>query len=100
MPPTTWADFKHLFISVWMTTSFEVEVITAWKSLGFNNCANLDEYVKKFWKALHEFNAFRPVSLVEQVESFCYGLPRELRDYCVKNKVQNMTQMVEIAQSG
>ena len=49
---------------------------------------------------MHAYNSFRPVPLVEQIETFCCGLPKELRNYCIKNKVQSMTQMVEIAQTG
>lgn len=99
-PPLTWVDFKTLFVSIWMTSSFEVDVITAWRNLSSQGLSNLDEYVKKFWTALHSLNSFRPVSLVKQVETFCCGLPKELRDYCIKNKVQNMTQMAAIAQTG
>ena len=42
----------------------------------------------------------RQVPLVEQVETFCCGLPKELRDYCIKKRVESMTQMIEIAQTG
>ena len=99
-PPLTWMDFKKLFIHTWMSSLFEVDVVTAWKTLSSKNCITLDEYVNRFCEALHAYNAFRLVTLFEQVETFCCGLPKELRDYCIKNKVQSMTKMVEIAQTG
>ena len=89
---STWVDFKKLFM-VWMSSSFEVDVFIAWRTLNSQDCNTLDEYVNKFWEALHAYNAFGPVTLFEQVETFCCGLPKELRDYFIKNKVQSMTQM-------
>ena len=99
-PLLTWVDFKSLFVSEWMSTSFEVDVTMDWSNLNSQDSVNLGEYVKRFWKTLHACNSFCLVPLVEQIETFCCGLPKELRNYCIKNKVQNMTQMVKIAQIG
>lgn len=99
-PPLTWIDFKKLFSHTWTSSSYEVNVVTAWKTLSAKDCTTLDEYVSNFWDALHAYNAFRPVTLFEQVEQFICGLPKELRNYCIKSKVDSMTQMMEIAQTG
>ena len=77
-----------------------MDTITAWRSLNSRDCSTLEEYTKKFWDALLPIASFRSVPLVEQVETFYCELPKELRDYCIKKRVESMTQMVEIAQTG
>ncbi|MCO5574795.1 hypothetical protein L7F22_028587 [Adiantum nelumboides] len=37
------------------------------------------------------------VPLTEQVEKYCCGLPKGIRDYCTKTSVMNMTQLIENA---
>ena len=32
-----------------------------------------------------------------QIEKYCCGLPKEIRDYCTKTSVTNMTQLIENA---
>lgn len=83
-----------------MSSSYEVDVVTTWKIVRSKDCSTLVEYVSKCWDALHAYNSFLLVTLVEQVETFICGLPKELCDYCIKNKVDSMMQMVEIAQTG
>ena len=46
-PPLTWVDLKSLFVSAWMSTSFEVDVTTDWRNLNSRDCVNLGEYVKR-----------------------------------------------------
>ena len=92
--------FKQLFSHLWLTSTFEVDVITAWRGLSSRDCPTLEVYVKKFWDALLPIASYRQVPLIEQVETFCCGLPKELRDYCIKKRVESMTQMIEIAQTG
>ena len=41
--------------------------------------------------------SYKKVLLKERVEKYCCGLPYELRDYCTKSEVRNMTQLVEVA---
>ena len=77
-----------------------MDVITAWRGLSSRDCPTLEVYVKKFWDALLPIASYRQVPLIEQVETFCCGLPKELRDYCIKKRVESMTQMIEIAQTG
>ena len=98
--PTSWVGFKQLFSHIWLTPTFEVDTNTAWRSLSSRDCSTLDKYTKNFWDALLPIASFRQVPLVEQVETFCCGLPKELRDYCIKKRVDSMTHMIEIAQTG
>ena len=100
MAPATWVEFKQAFATLWMTSTFEVDVITAWHQLDSRDCHNLEEYNKKFWDAFLPVTSFRHVPFVEQVEKYTCGLPKELRDYCIKTRVSNLTQLMERAQTG
>ena len=55
------------------------------------------EYNKKFWDALLPVTSYMNVSLAEQIEKYCCDLPKEIRDYCIKTNVSNMTQLIENA---
>ena len=46
--PTTWVEFKQVFSATWLTTTFEMDVMTAWHKLDAAHCANLEEYNNKF----------------------------------------------------
>ena len=100
LAPSSWIAFKQLFSHIWLTPTFDVDTITAWRSLSSTDCLTLEEYTKKFWDALLLIASFKSIPLVEQVETFCCRLPKELPDYCIKKRVESMTQMVEIAQIG
>lgn len=52
---------------------------------------NIDEHIKLFLKTLFPINAFKMVSLWEQVETCTSELPKYLHAYCLKNKGYNMT---------
>ena len=41
--------------------------------------------------------SYRVVPLTEQIEKYCCGLPKELRNYCTKTKVTTLTQLIENA---
>ena len=71
-----------------------------WRGLSSRDYSALEEYRKKFWDALLPIISFRQVPLVEQVKTFCCGLPKEIPDYCIKKRVESMTQVIEIAQTG
>ena len=51
----------------------------------------------KFWNALLPVESYRIVSLKEQVEKYYCDLPSELHDYCIKTKLANMSQLIEVA---
>lgn len=95
--PATWVYFKQLFAAAWLTNTFEVDIMTAWHKLDAANCANLEEYNKKFWEALLPVSSYRTVPLSEQIEKYCCGLPEAIRDYCTKTRVTNMVQLIENA---
>lgn len=97
--PMTWDAFKCVFSTIWLSSPFKVDVITNWRNLKSSGCGNIEEYSKKFQKALFPSNAFMEVLLREEVEAHTCGLPKELQDYMVKNKVYNITQMIEIVQT-
>ncbi|MCO5588940.1 hypothetical protein L7F22_042902 [Adiantum nelumboides] len=61
------------------------------------SCKNLDDYNRKFWKALLPVTSYRFVPLTEQIEKYCCGLPKGLRKYCTKRKVTTLTQLIEVA---
>ena len=42
-------------------------------------------------------SSYWKVPLAEQIEAYCNGLPKEMRDYCMKSKVTNMVQLIETA---
>ena len=88
-----------MFAAHWMTSTFEVKVMTQWHKLSADGCRNLDEYITKFWNALLLVESYRTISLKEHVEKYYCGLPSELQDYCIKTKVANMSQLTEVANS-
>ncbi|MCO5562471.1 hypothetical protein L7F22_016098 [Adiantum nelumboides] len=50
--PATWIDSKQIFASAWLSDDFEADVMTEWHQLNAASCKNLDDYNRKFWKAL------------------------------------------------
>ena len=66
--------------------------MTQQHNLSADDCRNLDDYTRKFWDALLPVESYRVVTFRERVEKYCCRLPKELRDYCTKTKVPNMTQ--------
>ncbi|MCO5598074.1 hypothetical protein L7F22_052164 [Adiantum nelumboides] len=95
--PSTWVQFKQIFAPAWLTSAFEVDVMTAWNQLSSVNCKSLEEYNQMFWNAFLPVSSFKMVPLTEQVEKYCCGLPKGIRDYCTKTSVMNMTQLIENA---
>ncbi|MCO5560645.1 hypothetical protein L7F22_014262 [Adiantum nelumboides] len=69
----------------------------AWNQLSSVNCESLEEYNQMFWNAFLPISSFKMVPLTEQVEKYCCGLPKGIRDYCTKTSVMNMTQLIENA---
>ncbi|MCO5563833.1 hypothetical protein L7F22_017482 [Adiantum nelumboides] len=98
--PATWVDFKQAFAPLWLTSTFEVDVITAWHKLDCRDCNDLEENNQKFWDVLLPVTSFRYVPFVEQVEKYTCGLPKELRNYCIKTKASSLNQLIENAQTG
>ena len=98
--PSTWIGFKQVFATTWLTNEFEVDVMSAWHSLDATKCKDLEDYNRKFWKALLPVTSYRVVPLAEQIEKYCCGLPKELRNYCTKTKVTTLTQLIENANTG
>lgn len=45
-------------------------------------------------------NAFRTVPISERVETYTCNLPKASRNFIIKKKIENMTQLIEIAQNG
>ncbi|MCO5549206.1 hypothetical protein L7F22_002672 [Adiantum nelumboides] len=50
--PSTWIYFKRIFASAWLSDDFEADVMTEWHQLNAATCKNLDDFNRKFWKAL------------------------------------------------
>ncbi|MCO5585690.1 hypothetical protein L7F22_039626 [Adiantum nelumboides] len=98
--PSTWIYFKQIFASAWLSDDFEEDVMTEWHQLNAASCKNLDDYNRKFWKALLPVTSYRFVPLTEQIEKYCCGLPKGLRKYCTKTKVTTLTQLIEVANTG
>ena len=98
--PSTWIGFKQVFASTWLTNEFEVDVMSAWHSLDASKCKDLEDYNRKFWKALLPVTSYSVVPLTEQIEKYCCGLPKELINYCTKTKVTTLTQLIENANTG
>ncbi|MCO5577644.1 hypothetical protein L7F22_031475 [Adiantum nelumboides] len=96
--PSTWVQFKQTFAPAWITNTFEVDVMTAWNQLSAINCESLEEYNAKFWDALLPVSSFKMVTLAEQIEKYCYGLPKGIKKYCTKTRVMNMAQLMENAE--
>ncbi|MCO5548368.1 hypothetical protein L7F22_001825 [Adiantum nelumboides] len=98
--PSTWIYFKQIFASAWLSDDFEADVMTEWHQLSAASCKNLDDYNRKFCKALLPVTSYRFVPLTEQIEKYCCGLPKGLRKYCTKTKVTTLTQLIEVANTG
>ncbi|MCO5552655.1 hypothetical protein L7F22_006171 [Adiantum nelumboides] len=73
--------------------------MTAWNQLSAVNCESLEEYNAKFWDALLLVSSFKIVSLAEQIEKYCCGLPEGIKKYCTKTSVMNMAQLMENAEA-
>ncbi|MCO5546973.1 hypothetical protein L7F22_000412 [Adiantum nelumboides] len=50
--PATWIYFKQILASAWLSDDFEADVMTEWHQLNAATCKNLDDFNRKFWKAL------------------------------------------------
>ncbi|MCO5603050.1 hypothetical protein L7F22_057193 [Adiantum nelumboides] len=98
--PSTWIYFKQIFASAWLSNEFEVDVMAEWHQLSAASCRDLEEYNHKFWKALLPVTSYKFVPLTEQIEKYCCGLPKKLRNYVTKTKVTNLTQLIEVANTG
>ncbi|MCO5610284.1 hypothetical protein L7F22_064520 [Adiantum nelumboides] len=98
--PSTWIYFKQIFASAWLSDDFEADVMTEWHQLNAATCKNLDDFNRKFWKVLLPVTSNRFVSLTEQIEKYCCGLPKGLRKYSTKTKVTTLTQLIEVANTG
>ncbi|MCO5571836.1 hypothetical protein L7F22_025584 [Adiantum nelumboides] len=94
---STWIYFKQIFASAWLSDEFEADVMTEWHQLNAATCKNLDNFNRKFWKALLPVTSYRFVTLTEQIEKYCCGLRKGLRKYCTKTKVTTLTQLIEVA---
>ncbi|MCO5588027.1 hypothetical protein L7F22_041981 [Adiantum nelumboides] len=57
--PSTWIYFKQIFASAWLSDDFEADVMTEWHPLNAASCKNLDDYNRKFWKALLPVTFYR-----------------------------------------
>ncbi|MCO5559154.1 hypothetical protein L7F22_012747 [Adiantum nelumboides] len=57
--PSTWIYFKQIFASAWLSDEFEADVMTEWHQLNVATCKNLDDFNRKFWKALLPVTSFR-----------------------------------------
>ncbi|MCO5598978.1 hypothetical protein L7F22_053077 [Adiantum nelumboides] len=82
----------------WITNTFEVDVLTAWNQLSAVTCEYLEEYNAKFWDALLPVSSFKMVTLEEQIEKYCCGLPKGIKKYCTKTSVMHMAQLMENAE--
>ena len=51
-------------------------------------------------EGLASVTSSRVVPLTEQIEKYCCGLPKELRNYCTKTKVTTLAQLIENANTG
>ena len=60
----------------------------------------LEKYNQKFWDAFLPVASFRMVTLQEQLEKYCCGLPKQLKRYCIKIRACNIQEMMEHAQNG
>ncbi|MCO5589100.1 hypothetical protein L7F22_043066 [Adiantum nelumboides] len=61
------------------------------------NCESLEEYNAKVWDALLPVSFFKIVPLAEQIDKYCYGLPKGIKTYCTKTSVMNMAELMEKA---
>ncbi|MCO5592854.1 hypothetical protein L7F22_046858 [Adiantum nelumboides] len=75
----------------WWTTLLNQGV--HWNQLSAINCESLEEYNAKFWDALLPVSSFKMVPLAEQIEKYCCGLPKGIKN-CTKTSVVNMAQLM------
>ncbi|MCO5593692.1 hypothetical protein L7F22_047709 [Adiantum nelumboides] len=68
--------------------------MTEWHQLNAATCKNLDDFNRKFWKALLPVASYKFVTLTEQIEKYCCGLPKGLRKYCVSRFSLTETRFV------
>lgn len=61
----TLVEFKQMFSAAWLSTTFEVDVMTAWYELSAATCKSLEEYNKKFWQALLPIESYKEMPLIE-----------------------------------
>ncbi|MCO5564890.1 hypothetical protein L7F22_018558 [Adiantum nelumboides] len=87
--PSTWVQFKQIFAPAWLTSAFEVDVMTAWNQLSSVNCESLEEYNQMFWNAFLPVSSFKMVPLTEQVEKYCCGTRYQLIADWAENIVAN-----------
>ncbi|MCO5605150.1 hypothetical protein L7F22_059330 [Adiantum nelumboides] len=66
--PSTWVQFKQIFALAWLTSAFEVDVMTAGNQLSSVNCESLEEYNQMFRNAFLPVSSFKMVPLTEKVE--------------------------------
>ncbi|MCO5599334.1 hypothetical protein L7F22_053435 [Adiantum nelumboides] len=85
--------FKN-FASPWLRNEFEAVVMTEWHQRDVANCKNLDDYNRKFWKALLPVTSYKFVPLTKQIEKYYCGLYKGL------TKVTTLTQLIEVANTG
>ncbi|MCO5607585.1 hypothetical protein L7F22_061782 [Adiantum nelumboides] len=90
--------WPQIFAPSWITNTFEVDVMTAWNQLSVVNCESLEENNAKFWDALLPVSSFKMVPLAEQIEKYCFGLPKGIKKYCTKTSLMNMSQLMENAE--
>ena len=69
----------------------------AWNQSDSTKCNSLEEYNKMFSKTLLPVTSSRHVPLSEQIEKYCCGLPKDLRDYVTKTTCRNLAQLFENA---
>ncbi|MCO5584011.1 hypothetical protein L7F22_037930 [Adiantum nelumboides] len=74
--------------------------MTEWHQLNAASCKNLDDYDRKFWKALLPVTSYKFVPLTKQIEKYYCGLSKGLKKYCTKTKVTTLTQLIEVANTG
>ena len=74
--------------------------MTDWHQLNVATCKNLEEYNKKFCKALLSVTSYRFVPLTKQIEKYCCGLHKGLMNNCTKSEVATLTQLMEVANTG
>lgn len=74
--------------------------MSAWNQLKFEEWKTLDQYNQKFWDACFPVASYRYVTLPEQIEKYCCGLPVELKHYCIKKPAYNVQQVMAHARDG
>ncbi|MCO5552711.1 hypothetical protein L7F22_006228 [Adiantum nelumboides] len=66
--PSTWIYFKQIFASAWLSDDFEADVMTEWHQLNAASCKNLDDYNRKFWKALLPVTSYSDLGASQSLE--------------------------------